>query len=113
MLEEIHDALHNPKTGLVRRVMWLNEEISVNGSRGLENVLRNNYESNLRNAASIAELKELTHSLKVNRNLRKALNAWIKTHPTLARVADTGFKKLAWFILATIAGYLGYAEWFQ
>ena len=110
MLREIHQTLHHHETGIARRIRYLTDEISVNGSKGLENVLRDNHTGNIRNAAAIAELKELTNGLKVNRQLRRAWEAWLSSHPVFAKATNTAAKRAGWFIVMSIAGYFGYAE---
>ena len=90
-----------------RDVKYITEEIAVNGSRGLEAVLRDNYTRTHNNAQAIGELKELTHNLRVNRQLRLATTDWMNAHPRIAKLINTSEKKVAWMIVAAVASYFG------
>jgi hypothetical protein len=86
---------------------WIKDDISVNGSKGLQNVLKDNYQRTEENSNSIGELKELTHNLRVNKQVRQAADAWMAAHPRLAVLMDTAGKKAFWLIIAAVGTYFG------
>lgn len=106
-LEENHLESHSLLQEIHADIRWIKDGVMVNGSMGLENVMRDQYERTAANSAAIGELKELTHNLKVNKQVRQAMDAWMGAHPTMARMMNTTAKKVGWVILTGAAAYLG------
>jgi len=64
--------------------------VAVNGSTGLQNVMRDQHEAIKANRHDIGELKVLTHEAKVNRQMKKMWGEWMAVHPIVRRLIGTG-----------------------
>lgn len=91
-------------------MQWLKSGIRVNGSAGLEPVLKDLHQRGQDNASAIGELKEITHDLRLRRQAQKAIAAWMGAHPRLRVLVDEGWKKAVMIVLALLAAYFGLAE---
>lgn len=76
-----------------KRIVYLMEEMPVNGSKGIESVLRTHHES-------IKELHTLTAGQRAQRDFRRDVVNMIKTHPV----------RSVFLILAIVGAYLGHGE---
>ena len=77
-------------TSIADSLDFVVNRVAVNGSTGLQNVMRDQHEAIKANRVDIKELKVLTHEAKVNRQLHKAWSDWMGAHPMVARLIGTG-----------------------
>lgn len=97
LLEKIHDEVFHPQTGLkatAARVKYLTDDISVNGSKGLQPIL--------------TELYEVTATSRAKRKLQKAWNDYTKNKTFIVALAGAlSDRKFLVFILIALLSYLG------
>lgn len=79
---------------------YLREEIQVNGSKGLQAVLYDNYQATMR-------LMDVTRGLRANSKLKEALREWTAEHPIVGKLFGGFLKKVLWLIVVAVLGYLG------
>jgi len=104
LLKEIHMAVLDPETGLKRQMNWLVNDISVNGEKGIENILRSTH-------GNIEGLKEITYTLKTKRDLKIMLGRYIQDRPII-KIAFGVLtdKRVLIFIIGALLTWLGRAE---
>ena len=77
-------------TSIADSLDFVVNRVAVNGSRGLQNVMRDQHENIRANRIDIKELKVLTHEAKVNRQMSKAWQEWMAVHPIMRKLIGTG-----------------------
>lgn len=96
-LAEIHQVVtRNDKS-----LSWIINDIPVNGSKGLENVLRTQHDK-------IAELYSLTAAERTKRNLVKSVREFVAQHSVLSGiVAIITDKRILVIVITTLLALLG------
>lgn len=110
LLQEQHLETHSMLKEIHGDMQWIRKGVSVNGSRGLENILRDQHELSKKHTVAIAELREVTAPARASRQLSKAWGKWVEAHPTLSKLVNSATKRAVWVILSAVAGYFGIAE---
>ena len=77
-------------TSIADSLDFVVNRVAVNGSTGLQNVMRDQHENIRANRLDIKELKVLTHEAKVNHQMSKAWQEWMAVHPITRRLIGTG-----------------------
>ena len=109
-LQEKHLETHSVLESIRDDMKWIRHGVSVNGSSGLENILRDQHELGKKHTEAITELREITAPARASRQLSKAWGKWVEAHPTLSRFVNSATKRAVWLILSAVAGYFGLAE---
>lgn len=119
MLEDIHFAVLDPKSGLVSRVDWIINGVTVNGDdgskpvRGLQNIFDAHHKNDKVQNRAIEELKQITVPLATKKKFWESVDA-LKANvpmvrflltPTKSKLAVTAFAILLFLqVLGVIDG---------